>query len=59
MIYGPFDLSGASQANLDFWYWNQSEPGYDYFFWGVAGDLTQPMTATRSPGILVAGSKSP
>ena len=33
MIYGPFDLSDAQDAELNFYYWNNSEPGYDYFWW--------------------------
>ena len=33
MIYGPFDLSDATDATLDFYYWNQSEISYDYFMW--------------------------
>lgn len=38
MVYGPFDLTGYSAANLDFWYWNQSESNYDWFFWGHSAD---------------------
>ncbi len=38
MIYGPFDLSSASDAELLFWYWNFSESGYDYLFWGASID---------------------
>ncbi len=33
MIYGPFDLSDATDATLDFFYWNNSESGFDYFQW--------------------------
>ena len=33
MIYGPFDLSDATQAKLEFYYWNNTESGYDYFKW--------------------------
>ena len=33
MIYGPFDLSDAQDAELNFYYWNYSESGYDYFKW--------------------------
>ena len=40
MVYGPFDLTGYSAANLDFWYWNQSELDHDLFFWGRSGDGT-------------------
>jgi hypothetical protein len=31
MIYGPFDLSDANDAELNFKYWNISESSYDYF----------------------------
>jgi N-acetylmuramoyl-L-alanine amidase len=33
MIFGPFDLSNAADAELLFYYWNKSEPNYDYFRW--------------------------
>jgi len=33
MVYGPFDLSDASDAELLFYYWNESESGSDYFKW--------------------------
>ena len=37
MIYGPFDLTNASDAELLFWYWNFSESDYwDYLFWGAS-----------------------
>ncbi|MBC8262651.1 MAG: protease inhibitor I42 family protein, partial [Anaerolineales bacterium] len=36
MIYGPFDLTSASDAELLFSYWNFSESDYDYLFWGVS-----------------------
>jgi len=38
MIYGPFDLTDATDAELLFWYWNLSELGYDYLFWGASTD---------------------
>lgn len=38
MIYGPFDLADATDAELLFWYWNLSESGYDYLFWGASID---------------------
>jgi len=31
MVYGPFDLSDAQDAELNFYFWLESEPGYDYF----------------------------
>ena len=33
MIYGPFDLSDASRAQLSFSYWNLSEMHYDFLGW--------------------------
>jgi hypothetical protein len=37
-IYGPFDLSDANDAELLFWYWNQSEVNFDYFGWYASVD---------------------
>ncbi|RJP48080.1 MAG: DNRLRE domain-containing protein [Anaerolineaceae bacterium] len=36
MMYGPFDLSGCSAADFEFYYWNKSEPNYDFFGWGAS-----------------------
>lgn len=36
MVYGPFSLSGASDAELAFQLWLRSESGYDGFCWGVS-----------------------
>ena len=33
MVYGPFDLSNCAMAEYVFYYWNQSESGWDYFDW--------------------------
>jgi putative hemolysin len=33
MVYGPFNLSDATDADLMFYYWNESELNYDYFGW--------------------------
>ncbi|MCH8838904.1 MAG: matrixin family metalloprotease, partial [Candidatus Marinimicrobia bacterium] len=38
LIYGPFDLSDASSAALDFYYWNNSESGWDYFKYMASTD---------------------
>lgn len=38
MVYGPFDLSRATDAELRFYYRNVSEPGYDYFRWYASAD---------------------
>jgi hypothetical protein len=36
MMYGPFDLSGCSAADFDFYYWNKSEANFDFFGWGAS-----------------------
>lgn len=33
MVYGPFDLRDAAAAELQFYYWNQSEQNYDWLNW--------------------------
>jgi hypothetical protein len=33
MVYGPFDLSDATSAEVLFQFWNQSEADYDFFSW--------------------------
>ena len=38
MIYGPFDLSEAAAAKLEFYYWNNSESGHDFFKWYASSD---------------------
>lgn len=38
MIYGPFDLSNATSAELRFQLWLNSETNYDYFRWGASTD---------------------
>lgn len=38
MIYGPFDLSDATAAELNFYYWNKSEYDFDYFKWMASTD---------------------
>lgn len=38
LIYGPFDLSDAVDAELSFKWWNDSELNYDFFFWGASAD---------------------
>ena len=40
MIYGPFSLSDATDADLEFYYWNESETDYDYFGWYASVDGT-------------------
>ncbi len=34
LTYGPFDLSNATAAQLSFRYYLNSEPNYDFLFWG-------------------------
>ena len=41
MIFGPFDLSDASDARAEFEVWTETEAPdipYDYFFWGASTD---------------------
>jgi hypothetical protein len=40
MIFGPFDLSQATAAELEFSYWLQLGPKQDRLFWGVSRDGT-------------------
>jgi len=51
MVYGPFDLSDATDAELLFYHWTKTEKNHDYLFveasineedfygWGFSGDL--------------------
>ena len=53
MIYGPFDLSDAFEAEVIFHHWSKTETDYDYLFYGasineenfygnsISGDWTQ------------------
>lgn len=36
MIYGPFDLSQALEAQLEFYYWADLAPADDILLWGVS-----------------------
>ena len=38
MVYGPFDLSNCADSDLWFYYWNYSEPGWDYFGWAASAN---------------------
>ena len=40
MIYGPFSLEEASEAEFRLWYWLNSEVGYDKLFVGASVDGT-------------------
>lgn len=35
MDYGPFDLSDATAAKMNFSYWTNTEEEFDYFCWGA------------------------
>jgi subtilase family serine protease len=37
-VYGPFSLSGSTNARLRFWYWNNSESSFDRFYWAASVD---------------------
>jgi len=39
-IYGPFDLSSSIDAEMLFYYWNQSEKGNDWFSWLASANGT-------------------
>ncbi len=41
LIYGPFNLEGASDAELLFDYWENAEAGFDALFWGASTDNDQ------------------
>lgn len=36
IVHGPFSLAGASEAWVDFYFRNQSEPNFDFLFWGAS-----------------------
>ena len=38
MVYGPFDLSNAQDAELTFWAWYETEPDFDYLQVQVSRD---------------------
>jgi subtilisin family serine protease len=40
MVYGPFSLSDATNATVDFYYRNKSEANFDYFNWLASTDGT-------------------
>jgi hypothetical protein len=47
-IYGPFDLSDATAAEVTFDYWLQSENGHDYLKWLASADGTDFYGLKRS-----------
>ena len=38
IVYGPFSLTDATDAELGFWFWNKSQGPDDYLFWGASID---------------------
>ncbi len=40
LVYGPFDLSDAVDAELSFYYWLESEESYDFLGWYASIDNT-------------------
>ncbi|MEJ2637847.1 MAG: CARDB domain-containing protein, partial [Calditrichia bacterium] len=52
MIYGPFDLTNAIDAELLFYYWNESETDHDWFGWYASTD------ASHFYGTRVSGDQS-
>lgn len=38
LVYGPFSLADATDAELRFRYWLNSEPDWDVLFWGASVD---------------------
>ncbi len=38
MVYGPIDLSDATNALVHFWLWRATEPGFDYLAVSVSAD---------------------
>ncbi|MBN1811814.1 MAG: hypothetical protein JXA14_08260, partial [Anaerolineae bacterium] len=49
MIYGPFDLSDAQDAELNFRFWNDSEIDWDWFGWWASSDGVS-FSGTRHSG---------
>jgi len=40
MVFGPFALCDATDADLSFWYWLNTEQDYDWFCWLTSTDGT-------------------
>jgi hypothetical protein len=40
MVYGPVSTVGAKAGNVKFSYWNNSEFGWDYFYWCASVDYS-------------------
>lgn len=38
LIYGPFDLTGATAAKFAFWSWSDTQYNSDKIFWGASTD---------------------
>jgi len=50
MIYGPFDLSDATDAKVDFYSWLDSEVGFDYLWWAASTTLNGDYYGFRISG---------
>lgn len=50
MRYGPFSLVGALNANVSFWYWLDTEAGYDEFGWQYSCNDGKTWTRTQVSG---------
>ena len=53
--HGPFDLTGASEAWVDFYFRNQSESGADFLYWGASIDGFNFYGPAGISGSLAAG----
>lgn len=51
MVYGPFDLSDASQADTDFYLWREIENNYDYLTFEISSDGVNFIELARWTGI--------
>lgn len=50
LTYGPFSLAGASDADVNFMYWLDSEASYDYFTWSYSCIAAKNWTSTSVSG---------
>jgi len=50
MVFGPFSLSSATDAKLDFWYWLDSQVDYDFFIWAASTGPSGPFYGFQTSG---------
>ncbi|MGH7600490.1 MAG: cohesin domain-containing protein, partial [bacterium] len=50
MVFGPFSLSGATNAKLDFWYWLDSQVDYDFLIWAASTSPSGPFHGFQTSG---------